>query len=226
MTLKLALGSSCSQGIYPTSRPGVTLPWSVLCHSRELGTHQGGRALSLGESRDAQDDNCSVPRGPVQGLLCSLEVSLVPSAPRDFAGVLQPLRLELPKDQGPETGAILFGIHREQRLSPCSRAALFFSVQSGINSLRSRQITDALPVLCSRRSLWTLGLESCRWSQRKTFRRGRPLQKRLLQADVAEPESRCAGVRCLALGASAPMRFHWELLPHPQTKTRLSLPRR
>lgn len=74
-------------GIYPTSRPGVTPPLRVLCHSRALGTHQGGRALSLGDvpGRPGRQLHCP---GPAQGLF-SLEASLVSSALGDFAGVRQ-----------------------------------------------------------------------------------------------------------------------------------------
>lgn len=109
-------------------------------------------------SRDAQGDSCIVQaQSKVSSSL--LRPAWSPLLSGTSQGSAKPLLLELLQDPGPETGEILFGSHREQRLSlrsQCPRTTLGSSMQS----FASRQITDAPPVLCSRR-LSILGPESC-----------------------------------------------------------------
>lgn len=149
-------------------------------------------------SRDAQGDSCIVQAQPKASSL--LRPAWSPLLSGTSQGSAKPLILELLQDPGPETGAILFGSHREKRLSLRSQRPRT-TLGSSMQSFASRKITDASSVLCSRHPS-ILGLESCPWAQRKTLRHGRPLGSRSLQADFAEPEGRCARVRCLELGAS------------------------
>lgn len=116
-----------------------------------------------------------------KGLLFSLEASLV-SALGDFAGVHQ---IPAPgaaigsrfgdrcdclwKPQGAETVLVVSVLQN----CSCFLGAEWHQLPP--EQADDRRPPPLTPILCSKRSLSILGLESCPWAKQETFRRGRPL---------------------------------------------------